>query len=153
MSIFRRKSRRAGRRGTRRGISRAASPSRRNGWHAEPPNSIAEINLFGPTAVATLTVTSLSTERGVAGLSGLLREVSHTGAKSFVLDIQNLEYMDSLCLGCLIRALNHASANGGRIALVHCEGRMLDIFRATRLDRKFPLCHDVMSALAAVEKG
>ncbi len=151
MSIFRRKSRtlRKPRPTTTRQQTRRPDNS---AWATNAFNHIATIDHIGRTAVATLTVTSLSTDEGVERLSGLLKDVSHSGAKYFVLDMQNLEYMDSLCLGCLIKALNHASSHGGGIALVNCEGTMLDIFRTTHLNRRFPICQDVLSALAAVEK-
>ena len=115
-------------------------------------NPIATIDRIGPTAVATLTVTALSTKQGVAMLMNLFNQVSHTGAKALVLDIQNLEFMDSVCLGCMVKALNCAVQDGGKIALVNAEGNVQDLFRITRLDRLFPICHNVPAALATVER-
>ncbi len=122
-------------------------------WTAKGINSIATLDLIGPTAVATVTVRELAASAGVAHLTGLFAEVSQSGARHFVLDIQNLEYMDSACLGCLVKALNHAIEDGGRIALVNSESGVQDLFRMTRLDRRFPICHDVPAALAAVERA
>ncbi|MHC4219264.1 MAG: STAS domain-containing protein [Planctomycetota bacterium] len=115
-------------------------------------NPIATLDRFGPTAVATLTVTALARSEGVAGLMGLFEAVSRSGAKHFVLDIQNLEYMDSACLGCLVKALNYATADGGRIALANAETDIQSLFRMTSLDRRFAICGDVPSALANVER-
>ena len=75
------------------------------------------------------------------------------GASGFVLDVQNLEFMDSACLGCLVKALNHAAGGGGRIALANAEAGLLSLFRTTSLDRLVPICHDVPSALAQIERG
>ncbi len=122
-------------------------------WGSVVNNSIAKIDRIGPTAVATLTVTQLATYEGVAMLSELFSDVTHSGASSLVLDIQNLEYLDSVCLGCLVKALNHAVSDGGRIAVVNGDGNVQDLFRITRLDRLFPICHDVPSALAAIERS
>jgi anti-anti-sigma factor len=102
--------------------------------------------------VATLTVTALARSEGVAGLMGLFEAVSRSGAKHFVLDIQNLEYMDSACLGCLVKALNYATADGGKIALANAEADIQSLFRTTSLDRRFAICSDVPSALANVER-
>ncbi len=113
---------------------------------------IAVIDHIGPTAVATLTVTELTTVHGVAQLANLFTVVNHTGARHFVLDVQNLEYMDSLCLGCLVKTLNQAAQQGGRIALVNCEGALRNLFQTAALDRRFPICNDVPSALAHLEK-
>ena len=125
----------------------------RDAWGSTRNSSIAKLDRIGPTAVATLTVTELSTSEGVALLSDLFDDVTHSGASSLVLDIQNLEYMDSVCLGCLIKALNHAVHGGGRIAVVNAEGNIQDLFRVARMDRLFPICHDVSTALAAIERS
>ncbi len=122
-------------------------------WESGLTNRIANIDNVGTTAVATLTVTTLGTAKGVALLTNLFSDVSHSGARSLVLDIQNLEYMDSVCLGCLIKALNHAVHDGGRIAVVNAEGNIQDLFRIARMDRLFPICHDVPTALAAIERS
>jgi anti-anti-sigma factor len=103
--------------------------------------------------VATLTVSALARSEGVAGLMGLFETVTRSGARHFVLDVQNLEYMDSACLGCLVKALHHAAADGGRIALANAEAHLQSLFRTTSLDRLVPICHDVPSALANVERG
>ena len=125
----------------------------KDAWGAVHDSSIAKIDRIGPTAVATLTVTELSTYEGVALLSELFNDVTQSGASSLVLDIQNLEYMDSVCLGCLVKALNHAVHDGGRIAVVNAEGNVQNLFRVSRVDRLFPICHDVPSALAAIERS
>ncbi len=121
-------------------------------WAANVSNTIATIDQIGPTAVATVMVPSLATNEGVGQLLELFDEVSHSGAKSLVLDLQNLQYLDSVCLGCLVQALNHAVQDGGRIALVNTDSHVQDLFRVTRLNRLFPICHDVPTALTAIER-
>lgn len=122
----------------------------------EPPaaihNKIAEINRIGPTAVATFTVTELTQEHGVAMLSDLLDDLSASGATHYVLDIQNVQFMDSACLGCLVEVLNRMAKSGGKIALANTATSVQSLFRMTQLDRVFPICPDVMAALTAVEK-
>jgi anti-anti-sigma factor len=122
-------------------------------WATFDDSPIATLDRFGATAVATLTVTALERREGVAGLLGLFEAVTQSGARHFVLDVQNLEYMDSACLGCLVKALNNATADGGRIALANADTGIQSLFSTTKLDRRFPLCHDVASALASVERG
>lgn len=121
-------------------------------WTTNVNNSIATIDRIGPTAVATVTVPSLATKSGVSLLMGLFDELSHSGAQSLVLDLQNLEYLDSVCLGCLVQALNHAVKGGGRIALVNSDSNVQHLFRVTQLNRLFPICHDVPTALTAIER-
>jgi anti-sigma B factor antagonist len=122
----------------------------------EPPpvvhNKIAEINRIGPTSVATFTVTELTQEQGVSMLSDLLDDLAASGATHFMLDIQNVQFMDSACLGCLVEALNRMAKRGGKIALANTANSVQSLFRLTQLDRVFPICADVMAALKAVEK-
>ena len=49
--------------------------------------------------------------------------------------------------------LNHAINDGGRIAVVNTEGNVQNLLRVTRIDRLFPICHDVPSALATIERA
>jgi len=119
---------------------------------SRPRTSIAEVELMGQTAVATLTVTELSQEAGAEQLAELLLELGETGAMHFVLDVQNVQYMDTACLGCLVEALNKLAVRGGRIAVVNPNHSVHYVFRLTRLDRVFRICSDVMAALDAVER-
>ena len=116
-------------------------------------NVIATIDFIGPVAVATLTVTELTQDDGVVQLTELLDDLAQSGAKHFVLDVCNVQHMDSSCLGCLVEALNRMAADGGRIALVNAERGVEYLFRMTRLDRVFPICSDVMAALKAMERA
>lgn len=130
---------------TARGSASGGAPHTMN-------NRIAEVQRIGPTAVATFTVTELTQEQGVSMLTELLDDLNNSGATHFVLDIQNVQFMDSACLGCLVEALNRLSAGGGRIALANTANSVQYLFKMTQLDRVFPICSDVMAALAAVEK-
>lgn len=121
------------------------------GERASTRSRIAEVELIGHTAVATITSTELSQEQGARELAELLEELVGTGALNFVLDMDAVQFMDSACLGCLVEALNQLSARGGRIALANSNHSVHYIFRLTRLDRVFSICTDVMSALQSVE--
>lgn len=115
-------------------------------------NDIADIELMGKVAVATLTIEELTQDQGVEHLAMLLEDLKETGAKHYVLDIQNIRYMDSMCLGCLVESLNTMGATGGKIALANGEQTVQQLFRITRLDRVFPICRDVFTAIQAVER-
>ncbi|NNF41888.1 MAG: STAS domain-containing protein [Phycisphaerales bacterium] len=116
-----------------------------------PATDIAEVKSVGGVAVATLTTTELTQEAGADQLASLLLDLAETGATHFVLDVQNVQYMDTACLGCLVQALNSLAARGGRIALASLNLNVQSVFKLTRLDRVFPIRADVMSALDAVE--
>ncbi len=114
---------------------------------------IAEIEIMGVTAVATLTVTDLTQEDGAEQLADLLEEMAQTGAVYFVLDMQAVQMMDTTCLGCMVEALNNLASRGGRIALASPNHNVHYVFRLTRLDRVFNICSDVPAALKIVEQS
>jgi anti-anti-sigma factor len=116
-------------------------------------NPIADVEIVGEVVIATLTVTELSDEPGASQLAGLLDDLDHSGARHFVLDISNVQFMNSACLGCLVEALNRMAKKGGRIALVNPAGSVQSLFRITRLDSVFLIMKDVPTALNAVEKA
>ena len=73
--------------------------------------------------------------------------------RHFVLDLQNVEYMDSACLGAMVELLTAMQGRGGHIALANAGRNVEYLFRLTQLDRLFPICRDVMQAMDAVERG
>jgi len=76
-----------------------------------------------------------------------------SGVRHIVLDLQNVQYMDSMCVGVLVELLTTLKEAGGRIALVNASANVEYLFKLTRLDRVFPICRDVMKAIEAVERG
>lgn len=115
-------------------------------------SEIAQIDIIGGTAVVTLTIEELSSQQGAAMLADVLDQVVESGANHIVIDIQNVIFMDSACIGTLVEALNRLAASGGRIALVNPASSVANIFRITRLDRVFPICSDVLAAIDIVEQ-
>jgi anti-sigma B factor antagonist len=130
-----------------------ADSSELTGVAMTPPNPLADIDTIGETAIITVTVTELTGFDAARRLTELLDDLGERGARHFVLDLQNVQEMDSATLGAMVHALRGIDEHGGRIAVVNA-GRSVDyLFRLTRLDRVFPICKDVMAALAAVERA
>lgn len=73
--------------------------------------------------------------------------------RHIVLDLQNVQYMDSGCIGVLVELMTRLQNAGGRIALVNADPNVEYLFKLTRLDRLFPICRDVMRAIDAVERA
>lgn len=111
---------------------------------------IADVELVNHIAVATLTVTDLSTDSGVEQLADLLDALTEAGVQRLVLDVQNVQMIDSACLGCLVQTCNRITTGGGRIAVANAAKNVQYVFRLTCLDRVFPICNDVISAMDAV---
>jgi len=121
--------------------------------------SLATFDTLGQTLVATLTVATLTgpdASQLVAELGPRVHadaEGKGTGVRHVVLDLQNVQYMDSMCIGVLVELMTALREAGGRIALVNTAQNVEYLFKLTRLDRVFTLCRDVMKAIEAVERG
>lgn len=117
------------------------------------PAELATIERLGETAVATITVTELSGADAMALMADLMTHVSGAGVRNFVFDLQNVKHMDSSCVGAMVEMLTRLQRSGGAIALVNAAQSVEYLFRLTRLDRLFPICRDVMTAIQAVERA
>lgn len=114
-------------------------------------SSIADVEFVGTTAVATLTVTDLCTGSGVEQLADLLYDLANCGGRRVVLDMQNVQAIDSACLGCLVSACNQLTEDGVKLAVANAGNTVHQVFKLTRLDRVFPICGSVLAALEKVE--
>jgi len=137
---------------------------------------LASLEQVGPTIIVTIILANLYGPE-MAELMRELLDMTRTDddrSVNLVLDMQNVTSIDSQCIGVLISTLNQMQANesgetqkstkkrwGRRsrdaepkkpcIALVNAGHSIQNLFRLTRLDRVFPICRDVMTALQAVE--
>jgi anti-anti-sigma factor len=122
---------------------------------------LATYDRLGQTLVGTPLVATMSGPDAAALAAELCERIfnSHrepgatSGVRHVVLDLQNIQYMDSMCVGVLVELLTTLTEAGGRIALVNASGNVEYLFKLTRLDRVFPICRDVMKAIEAVERA
>ncbi|MEX2218426.1 MAG: STAS domain-containing protein [Phycisphaerales bacterium] len=125
-----------------------------------PSRSMATYDRLGMTLVATPVVGTLSGPDAAALARELVRQIEEAaadeetpaGVRHVVLDLQNVQYMDSMCVGVLVELLTTLKEAGGRIALVNASTNIEYLFKLTRLDRVFPICRDVMKAIEVVER-
>lgn len=127
----------------------APIPQAAPGPAAEP---LATLEVLNHTAIATITVGELTGSNAHRLIEDLLSEFAEAPVRHFVFDLQNVTYMDSACIGALVEMLTRLQGAGGRIALVNAGQSVSYLFKLTRLDRLFPICKDVMQAIAAVER-
>ena len=127
---------------------------------AEPESTklLATYDRLGQTLVATITVDTLAGHDSISLAAEVYDKVtgdgeSPTGIRHIVFDVQNVQYMDSMCIGVFVELLTKLQELGGRIALVNADQNVEYLFKLTRLDRLFPICRDVMRAIDAVERG
>ena len=126
-----------------------------------PSHEMATYDRLGQTLVATPVVPTLSGPDAAALARELVERIEETaadpekpaGLRHVVLDLQNVQYMDSMCVGVLVELLTTLKDAGGGIALVNASTNIEYLFKLTRLDRVFPICRDVMKAIEAVERA
>ncbi|TVP66527.1 MAG: anti-sigma factor antagonist [Nitriliruptor sp.] len=98
------------------------------------------------------TVVTLSGQLDVATAPDLrqaLQEAQYAGAHRVVVDLADLQFLDSFGLGVLVGALRRARLHGGRLVLAGANGRIREILEVTGLDRTFQLTDDVAAVVDA----
>ncbi len=61
------------------------------------------------------------------------------GVRRFTFDFAYTEFVDSSGIGMMISAHNAVSKSGGGINVIGASPEVLSLFRAMRLDRRFPV--------------
>lgn len=75
------------------------------------------------------------------------------GVRHVVVDMEQVEFLDSTGLGVLVGGLKRARTVDGSLALVCEQPRILKIFRITGLERVFDIYPSVDAALAGAPSG
>ncbi len=71
------------------------------------------------------------------GLQPVVRTLSEHGHTKFLLDLRQIPYIDSTCLGGLARTSLTITQRGGQLKLVNVAKRVRDLLRITRLAPAF----------------
>ncbi len=78
-----------------------------------------------------------------------LIELVQGGTYNIVVDMEQVEFLDSTGLGVLVGGLKRVRSHDGSMTLVCTQERLLKIFRITGLTRVFEIHPDVEAAVAA----
>jgi anti-sigma B factor antagonist len=78
-----------------------------------------------------------------------LVDLVNAGQYHLVVDMENVEFLDSTGLGVLVGGLKRVRAHEGSLRLVCTQERILKIFRITGLTKVFPIHDTVADAVAA----
>jgi anti-sigma B factor antagonist len=75
-------------------------------------------------------------------------DVVNAGNHHLIVDLENVEFLDSTGLGVLVGGLKRVRTHDGSMSLVCTQERLLKIFRITGLIKVFPIYADVAAATA-----
>ncbi|MHB0912384.1 MAG: STAS domain-containing protein [Armatimonadota bacterium] len=82
-------------------------------------------------------------------LKAVLHQAIDVGAVTLVVDLSNVEYMDSSGFGTLLGATKRLRPDGGKISLAGCNKAITRMLQLTRLDSIFDMYESVDEALAS----
>lgn len=68
-----------------------------------------------------------------------LLEYIQTGQRDFVVDLKNVDYIDSSGLGVLVAIQKRALQNGGKVIIKGLRGTVRELFEMTRLTKVFEI--------------
>lgn len=76
-------------------------------------------------------------------------ELARAGCHHLVVDLQEVEFLDSTGLGVLVGGLKRVRSHNGDLSLVCTQHRILKVFEITGLTRVFSIHDTVAAAVAA----
>jgi anti-sigma B factor antagonist len=72
-------------------------------------------------------------------LRATIDRILEDGARTLVVDLSEVTFIDSTSIGVLMSALHRLKATGGSIELVCTEPNVLRVFEVVGLDRQLPI--------------
>ena len=87
----------------------------------------------------------------VPELGASLRDVIQKGYSQIVIDLQDVEFLDSTAIGVLMGCYTSLRKRGGEMLLTHVPEYIQDILEITRLNTLFHLYEDNESAFNALK--
>jgi anti-sigma B factor antagonist len=80
-----------------------------------------------------------------------LHELIETGTRSVVVDLRDVDWMNSSGLGILIGGLSALRKSGGDLRLSTVTEKIEEVLRITKLDRVFDIYSTIEDAIASYE--
>ena len=78
-----------------------------------------------------------------------LQKLVAEGKKNIVLNMSNIEYVDSAGLGTLVAAHLSAKSQGASLKLCHLGSKLQEVLQITRLSTVFQVCSTEAAAVAS----
>jgi anti-anti-sigma factor len=77
----------------------------------------------------------------------ILRGMEGEESALWVIDLARTDYMGSAMLGLLVNIRHRILAGGGKIIVCSLNNRMTELFRASSIERLFPIARDRQEAM------
>src|SRR5438445_10270462 len=106
-----------------------------------PMKMTASTRLVGGVTIVDLTGRIVLGE-GSAGLRDLLRDLVREGIKKILLNLRNVDYIDSSGLGELVSAFTSMRSQGGEVKLLNLTKRVRALLQMTKLLTVFDITDD-----------
>ncbi len=106
----------------------------------------ASTRLVGGVTIVDLTGRIVLGE-GSAGLRDLLRDLVREGIKKILLNLRNVDYIDSSGLGELVSAFTSMRSGGGELKLLNLTKRVQALLQITKLYTVFDITDDEATSL------
>ncbi|PYX08587.1 MAG: anti-sigma factor antagonist [Acidobacteria bacterium] len=82
-------------------------------------------------------------------LREMVRDVANKGSTKIVLNLSEVNYVDSSGVGELVKSLTTIRSRGGELKLANLNKRVHDLLQMTRLSKVFDIQKDEASAVAS----
>ena len=104
----------------------------------------------------TLVVTIVERELNVTTAADVCHEIkelyaNQAGVRHIVLDLENIKFVDSAGLNCMVELLSAVKRRHGRIGMAAATQHVEVLFKLTRLELVFTIRRTVLDAIDAIE--
>ena len=79
-----------------------------------------------------------------------LRKIVAEHQKKLIIDVSELDYLDSAGIGVLVMTCGRLASSGGRVCLAGAHGKVEKLLQITHLNRIATLCGSVPEAVATL---
>ena len=86
---------------------------------------------------------------GTSVLRDTVKDLLGKGQKKILLNLGDVDYVDSVTVGVLISALTSVRNQGGELKLLHVTKKVRAVLQITKLDTVFHVLDDETAAIAA----
>ncbi|MGH7255192.1 MAG: STAS domain-containing protein [Nitrospirales bacterium] len=112
-----------------------------------------QISVREEQGVRVLSVSGELDSQGCAQLTQDFDRLINGGARSFVIDLKGVTFIDSGGLSTLVRLFKRSRSSSGTLWLADLQPGVRRVFELTRLDRAFEIAPDAGQAVQRAAKG